>query len=248
MKTSLALFVVCGAMAVASNASAQTAAWGDNGFISFNGLYQSTPISFTTTSKLDINQESGEVRTGHRVAPGPLFDITAGGKLSGNLGMSYAFSYRRQTELGQVSATVPHPFYFNQLRPVAGEASLKREDIAFHIDAMWLLPVSDRLQLSMFGGPTYFRVAQDMVSTVETHDAYPFDQAEYTGATLSNEHASHFGFNAGADVTVFFTRALGVNGVVRFSQGTIDMPVPGGGSSSVKVGGLQTGAGLRVRF
>jgi hypothetical protein len=47
---------------------------------------------------------------------------------------------------------------------------------------------------------------------------------------------------------VFFSRTLGINGLVRFSQGTIDMPVPGGGTSSLKVGGLQTGAGLRVRF
>jgi hypothetical protein len=245
----LASLVVCGIIGLAGEAGAQTAAWGNTGYVSFNGLYQSTPITFTTTSTLDnVYQESGEVRTGHRIARGPVYDVTAGGKVKGRLGVSTAVSYRTQTELGQVSASVPHPMYYNQGRLVAGEAGLKRKDLALHVAAMWPVRVSDAIQVSLFGGPTYFRVGQDMVNRVETNEVYPFDQAEYAGFTASNEHASHFGYNAGADVSVFFTRSLGVGALVRFSQGTVDLPSPNGGSSSLKVGGLQTGAGVRLRF
>ena len=214
-------------VAFAADAGAQTAAWGDNGYVSFNGLYQSTPISFETKAKLDVYQEQGEVRTSHNIKPGPLYDVTAGGRIKGNLGVGYAMSYRRQSERGQVSATVPHPFYFGQARLVSGEASLNREDLSFHLAGIWMVPVSENLQVSLFGGPTYFRVTQDMVRNVELNEAYPFDQAVYTGVAASSEHAGRVGFNAGADVSMFFTRMLGVGGLVRYSQGNVDHAVAG---------------------
>jgi hypothetical protein len=244
----LAVLVLCAAVVFARDASAQTNPWGNPGYVSLNGLYQSTPITFTTDTKLDVNQEAGEVRTGHRIEPSLVYDVTAGGKIKGNLGVSYAVSYRRQNEVADVSAAVPHPLYYNQPRLVAGAAGLKREDLAMHLAAMWLVPVSEAVQVSLFGGPTYFRVTQDMVRSVEITEAYPFDEAVYNGVASSSEHASRIGFNTGADVTVFFTKMLGVGGLVRFSQGTVNMPSPDGGTASVKVGGLQTGAGLRVRF
>ena len=72
----LASLLVCGIVAFAADAGAQTAGWGNSGYISLNSLYQTTPLTFTTTSTLDVNQESGEVRTGHRIAPGFVYDVT----------------------------------------------------------------------------------------------------------------------------------------------------------------------------
>jgi len=244
----LAVLALSGVVASAGNAGAQTMGWGNTGYISINGLYQATPITFTTTARPELNQEPGEVTTGHRIAPGPVFDFAVSGRAKGRLGVIYAVSYRKQTELGQVTAALPHPFYFNQPRIVAGEASLKREDLALHLAGQWMVPVSDNVQVSLFGGPTYFRVTQDMVGGVNAEDAYPFDQAQYVSAAMTNEHASHVGYNAGGDVAIFFNRTLGVDVMVRYSQGTVQMPSPEGGTSPMKVGGLQTGAGLRVKF
>jgi hypothetical protein len=244
----LASVILCAASFSAREAHAQTNRWGNNGYVSLNGLYQSTPINFTTATKLDANQESGDVQTAHRIVPGAVYDLTAGGRIKGRLGIGYAMSYRGQTEIAQISANVPHPLYYSQPRLVNGEAGLKRQDLAMHLSAMYLVPVSDTLQVSAFAGPTLFRVSQDMVHTVEVNEAYPFDQATYTGVTASREHASRVGYNAGADVAYFFTQTLGVGGIVRFSQGKVNLPTPDGGSTSVKVGGLQTGAGIRVRF
>jgi hypothetical protein len=235
-------------VAFAGDAAAQTSPWGNTGSVSVNGLYQSTPINFTTDAKMDVYQEAGEVRTGHHIEPGPVYDVTAASRVKGRLGMSYAVSYRKQTEVGEVTANVPHPFYYNQSRPVAGDTRLKHQDLAFHVAAMWLVPVSDTLQVSVFGGPSVFRVTQDMVSNVEVHESFPFDQAEYAGASVSAEHASRLGFNAGADATYFFTRSIGVGGLVRFSQATVNLPLPDGNKTSVKAGGVQTGVGLRLRF
>jgi hypothetical protein len=240
--------VLCAAFATARDAGAQTSPWGNNGYVSLNQLYQTTPINFTTDTKLNVHQETGDVRADHRIVPGLVYDVTAGGRIKGRLGVGYAMSYRRQTEFAQISASVPHPLYFSQPRLVGGEAGLKRQDLAMHLAAMYLVPVSEALQVSVFAGPTLFRVSQDMVHNMEVNEAYPFDQATYTGVTASREHASRIGYNTGADVAYFFTQTLGVGGIVRFSQATVDMPTPDGGTASLKVGGLQTGAGVRVRF
>jgi opacity protein-like surface antigen len=244
----LASLALCGVVAFASDAGAQTMGWGNTGYISINGLYQATPITFTTTARPEVNQEPGEVTTGHRIAPGPVFDFTASGRAKGRFGVIYSVSYRKLTELGEVTAALPHPFYFNQPRVVAGQASLKREDLALHLAGQYMLPVSENVQVSLFGGPTYFRVTQDMVGGVSTEDAYPFDQVQYVSAAVTKEHGSHVGYNAGGDVAVFFTPTLGVGMMVRYSQASVQMPSPEGGTSAVKVGGLQTGAGLRVKF
>ena len=249
MKRYTLLLPIVGALvAIASDAGAQTYSWRNIDYVSLNGLYQSTPINFTTDAKMDLYQETGDVRTGHRIEPGPVYEVTAGGKVRGHFGMSYALSYRKQTEVGEVTANVPHPFYYNQSRLVAGDTRLKHQDLALHVAAKWLVPVSDAIQVSLFGGPTFFRVTQDMVSNVEVREAFPYDQAEYAGASVSTEHASRLGFNAGADAAYFFTQSIGVGGLVRYSQASVDMPLPDGSTASVKAGGVQAGAGLRLRF
>jgi len=244
----LALPIVAALAAFASDADAQTNSWRNLDYVSLNGLYQSTPINFTTDAKMDLYQETGDVRTGHRIEPGPVYDVTAGGKVRGRLGISYTLSYRKQTETGEVTANVPHPFYYNQSRLVAGDTRLNHEDLAFHVAARWPVPVSNAIQLSLFGGPSFFRVTQDMVSNVEVRESFPFDQAEYAGASVAAEHASRLGFNAGADAAYYFTRSIGVGGLVRFSQARVNMPLPDGNKASVKAGGVQVGGGLRLRF
>jgi len=248
MKRHSFALAICALLACAANAGAQTMGWGNNGYVSLNGLYQTTPNTFTTTTKPEVNQELGEVTTGHRIAPGPVFDVTVSGRAKGSFGVLYAVSYRTQTELGQVTAALPHPFFFNQPRLVAGQTSLKREDLAMHLAGQWMVPVTDNVQVSLFGGPTYFRVTQDMVSDVTADEVYPFDRAQFGGAAVVNQQAWHIGYNAGGDVAFFFSRTLGAGMMVRYSRATVQMPSPDGGTNAMKAGGLQTGAGLRVKF
>lgn len=229
-------------------ANAQDTLWGDNGFIALNGTYQTSATTFTSSGPLTRNSEQGTLTTTHKVVPGPVYDISAGGKIKGNLGVGYAMSYFRQTASGQISAGVPHPFYFNQLRGVTGESDLQREDLAIHLHAMWLFPISDAFQVAVFGGPTYFRVKQQMVEDVQISEVYPYDEAHFTGATATEEHGSKLGYNAGIDVSVFFSEHIGIGGLVRVSRAKVSMPSPNGYGVTLDAGGVQTGAGLRVRF
>jgi hypothetical protein len=216
--------------------------------VSFNGVYQSSSTTFKTTSTIDKNHEQGELSTTHSILPGPVYDISAGGRIKGNLGIGYAASYFRRTEVGEISGGVPHPFYFNQPRAISGQSNLRREDLAIHLHAMWLVPVTESFQVALFGGPTYFRVTQQMVQNVEIAEEYPYDEVQLTSATTTQEHGSKVGMNAGVDLSWFFSEHVGVAGIVRYSRAVVSLPSTSGSPTSIEAGGLHPGAGIRVRF
>ena len=117
-----------------------------------------------------------------------------------------------------------------------------------HVQAIWVVPVSEGLQVAVFGGPTFFNITQDLVTDVLFTQAYPFDTAAYTGATTGRQSESTVGFNVGADVAYYFSGRIGVGWLARFSRATADLPSHDGGTVAFDTGGFQTGGGLRLRF
>jgi hypothetical protein len=233
----------------ASSVSAQSTAWGSNGYVSFAGMYQTTKTTFGDSVHVTINQETGTLQTDQSIDAGPVYDVTTGGRLIGNFGVGFGFTYLRQNTGATVVGGVPHPFYFGQPRALSGNATgLRHEERAVHVHAMWLVPVSESFQVAVFGGPTYFQVRQAMVSDVKFDDSYPFDTVSFSSVTTTEQKASRFGYNGGVDMSYFFTKYLGVGGIVRYSRGDVHLPSPDGGTTTVEVGGLQSGAGIRFRF
>lgn len=239
------------ALLVAAPAAAQTAPppAAPKVMISVNGGAQVSSHKFTQTSTLRVNQEDGSVEADYTSKGAPLFDVGGGVKLQDRLWVTVAFSSFSKKSGADVSARIPHPLVFNQLRSVDGTISgVTHKETAVHADAMWTLPVPGKLNVGVFAGPTFFSVGQDLVSSVAYTETYPFDSATFTGAPTTRGKKSVVGFNAGADVSMFLTERLGVGGLVRFSGATAKIGTPLGGSVSVKAGGLEVGGGIRLRF
>jgi hypothetical protein len=59
-----------------------------------------------------------------------------------------------------------------------------------------------------------------------------------------NESGNGFGGNVGADLSTFFSERYGFGVFVRYVAAKVDLP----SASGVTVGGVQAGAGLRLRF
>ena len=94
-----------------------------------------------------------------------------------------------------------------------------------------------------FGGPSFFTVKQSVVTAVQRTEAYPYDEATFSGATVETEEESTNGFNVGADVAYYFTKNIGVGGIVRFSSATAAFSL-----GDVDAGGALVGGGVRLRF
>jgi hypothetical protein len=221
--------------------------WRDRAFISGNAGWQLSSTTFsdsrTLTDAGQVDTEKRTLKADYETKSGPTFDIGGAVRLWGGLGAGVAVTrYSKSGDIG-VSGTVPHPFFFNQPRAIDGIAPGKREELAVHVDAVYVVPVNPRLQIAIFGGPSFFNVKQTVVSDYTFSQAYPYDSAAFTGATSAEESKSVTGFNVGADVGYYFTDVIGIGGVIRFSRATFDASV-----GKIDVGGPEVGFGVRLRI
>lgn len=231
----------------ATTASAQTPA--TRGFVTINGGYQMTANDFTDSRSFVANVEEGRFNSDYTVKAGPSFDVSGGGTVWRRLGVGVGVSrFSRSTPL-HLDGEIPHPFFFNRPRVVSGDVGgLKREELAVHIQLRAIAPVGNRLQVMAFGGPSFFRLKQDVVTDIAYTDEYPYDSATFRSATTTSRTGSKLGLNAGGDVAFFFTRQVGVGFTAQVATATVQVPLASDTKADVKVGGFQTGGGLRLRF
>jgi hypothetical protein len=226
----------------------------DRFYISINGAVQ-TAEDFTETVSFTENAETGSFSTDYTVESGPALNISAGYAISRSFGVGVGVTRFSHSTPISLTASVPHPFFFNRARSVSGDVTgLTREEFAIHFQARGMFRVSPKIEGVVFGGPSFFSVTQGIVNDFEITETYPYDTAAFSRGLTTMVDESKIGFNVGADVGYFFTRQVGVGGSVQWAGTTIDAPASGGPSSGgpatfeLKAGGLQFGGGLRLRF
>ncbi len=117
-----------------------------------------------------------------------------------------------------------------------------------HFQAAWLIQLDERAQVQIFGGPTLMRVDQAIVENATVVEiGFPFSEVNLTRVTVMETKESGVGFNAGVDFSYMLAAYWGLGGFVQYAGGSIDFPLAGG-PTSITVGGLQFGGGLRFRF
>jgi hypothetical protein len=113
-----------------------------------------------------------------------------------------AISAFSKSDAASVNGTIPHPFFFNTLRPITGTSfPLERRETAVHIQAGYVASAK-KIDVAVSGGPSLFNVSHDLVADAIYTEAYPFDTATFGGATIAKSSATKLGFNVGADVGV----------------------------------------------
>ena len=219
------------------------------GFVSINGGYQASSTDFRDSLVFTEFVEQGSVDSSYRVKSGPQFDIGGGARVWRSLGIGVGVTRFSKSSGASVTGKIPHPLFFNQPRSVEGEAAgLKREELAVHIQAMAIVPGGERFSLAVFAGPSFFNVKQGIVQNLQYSQQYPYDTATFSGVDTDTPSESTIGFNAGADVGYFFARHVGIGGVIRFSRASVDFTSIDGETLQADAGGVQAGAGLRLRF
>jgi opacity protein-like surface antigen len=216
-------------------------------FISVDGMYQVGSNDFTDTATIRENAEDGRFKTDYQVKAGPAFNISGGALLWRNLAIGVGVTRFSTSTVTALDAAVPHPFFFNQPRSVMGEFEGDRSELAVHVQVRGMIPISDRVQVTLFGGPSFFTIEQSIVSDFDYSESYPFDTATFTRAIADTQSESKIGFNVGGDVAYFFSRQVGIGVTAQYTGATVEMTVPSG-TADVKAGGGQIGGGLRLRF
>jgi hypothetical protein len=233
-----------------SRAAAEPARSGRT-FIAINGGYQADDHTFSETRQQPLYGEELSWTSDYGVERGAQYEGTVGGYAANGFGGAVTYSfYQDNNSTAAVAASVPHPFFFNQLRDIDGQsASLRHREQVIHLTALYGIPIGSNLDVVVGGGPSFFIVNRTFVDSVTYNETYPFDTATFASTTTREVEENQAGFHVGADVSWYFTDNVGVGGVVRFSRATLKFPGAGTDETiSTDLGGVQAGVGLRVRL
>jgi hypothetical protein len=234
------LFLVAG---LATQASAQTLQSTDRAFagLSFGG--QTKARTFTTSGSFPLYEETATFESSVGIGAAGLIDISGGMRVWNNVAVGVGFSRYTDTSNGLFNASIPDPILFDTPRAASTTVEgLKHTESQFHVSVYWLQPVTDKVDVSIYAGPTFFNVKQDLPTgfTVATGTA--------TLATVTQTQLAEnaVGLHFGVDARYLIIENAGVGLFLRYASGKVDTDLVGGGK--LEVGGFQYGIGARVRF
>jgi hypothetical protein len=209
-------------------------------FLNINAGAQPQQRTIATSETFPLYDETAIVTSTHPVSNGPVFDVTGGYRIRPNLAMAVGFSSFSSTNDSSLQASIPDPIFTDRPRTTGATASgLSHSERAIHLQAVWLVPVTDRLDVALSAGPSIIRVSQELTATVTVPA-----RTQNIDVVHETQSGTAFGVNAGFDGTFMFTPGVGAGLFARWAGGSVDLP----SVESLSVGGFQTGLGLRVRF
>jgi hypothetical protein len=211
-------------------------------FLNANLAIQEGSRTLAVAVPADVFGSSGTLAIDDSLSGGPLVDVVAGAR-----GRRFAFGVgysrtRVENSLDLAASTIRiSPGSFQ--RSVAGVTpDLVHDERAFYFSAGAIKQVTSRFDVTISAGPSFFRVRQALPDGVIL--------AEPLGASIQHVSTrvveeSAIGLQASLDLNWMIRPRIGVGGLGRYSWGRIDLP---DGTSSMTIGGVTIGGGLRVRF
>jgi hypothetical protein len=242
---------VLGLTVLTSQAFAQALPWEDRAYVNVNyGMQVRSTSLVTANGTFDLYGESGKLTTAHEIdTQAPVIDVGGGVRVFGNFGVGLTYSRLSTKGSAAVIAEVPSPIYYDQPRTATSTATgLEHVEEGFHFQAVWMLPLTERLDVAFSVGPSLFKLSQGVITAPKIEEVGP----PYTAVTMTTSTAtvsdSQIGFNIGADLTYRFANNFGIGAMVRYAAATVGLAPESGSAMDVKVGGFQFGGGLRLRF
>jgi|TARA_B100000315_G_scaffold34549_3_gene29230 hypothetical protein len=257
-RSAVAATVLAAVLAVPSTAHAQApeTRW----FIALDGGFQTTAVAEALSEPITFEQsaEEGELTRDVTINRRPTIALAGGVRLWRQAGLRVGFQRFTRSDDLALGASIPHPFFFDAPRIFSDSSTMTRHERSLDLHGYWSVPVGDRFNVRIFGGPTVYFAALDLPGVDTAPEEYPYEEVPITGIVKVERNPTALGWGAGADLSFFFSRHVGVGWTARFSDATAEISLPDEGFlaetvgvpvvSEVGLGGAQIAAGIRVRF
>jgi hypothetical protein len=218
-------------------------------FISVGANYPARVPRFDNTVSVTEFREQGSRTVTYSAPNRPGLDLDAGFQVIPRLFFGAGVSLSSGSGAGTIAAEIPHPFFFDQKRPLSAPVGgLERKEVGVHIQAATTVSISRRLRLLLAAGPSIFVVRHGLVTGVSYQQEYPYDEVAFTGAATESQVKTGFGFHAQANVITMLSRRLGADLLIRYSNASVDFRASDESTFSAPLGGLQAGVGIRAMF
>ena len=234
---------LCLAGLAVTDASAQMLQSTDRAFGGISFGAQTKARTIATSGSLEIYEETATFGSTVGIGSSGLLDVSAGARVWNNVGVGLGWSRYSDTSRGLVNALIPSPLLFDS--PTESSATLeglKHTESQIHLSGYWLQPMTDKVDVSFYAGPTLFKVSQDLPGAITVTSG----ASTIASISQSTVDESAVGLHAGFDVRYLVTRNVGAGLFARFTSGSVKTNAVTSGT--IKVGGFQYGIGLRVRY
>jgi len=209
-------------------------------FISLNAGAQPQRRTITTSSTFSIYEEPATVTSKQPIRNGAVFDVSGGYRIWRRVALAVGFSTFGRSSASTVAASIPDPVFFGRPKAVmSGAPDLEHVERGIHLQAVWFIPVTGKIDVALSAGPSFIHVTQQLTPTV----SIPANTQDVELSPIT-QTGTAVGANAGFEGSYMFTPRFGAGIFVRYAGGVVDLPA----ASGVAVGGFRTGVGLRVRF
>jgi len=210
---------------------------------------QPASSSFVDDTSFPFNRETARLVGSYEVGGGLAPDLGASVRVWKGLAAVLSVTSVKRATTGTMTGDYPHPFFFAAMRQAELDLSdLDRTELGVHPAVGFVVPTRGRLSVLLFAGPSILQVKQTVLNTVTINEVYPYDSLTISAGKTLDISETVIGLNAGADMTFFFNRSIGVGGLFRFVQGSKEVAVSDGKPFALSVGGIQASGGLRLRF
>jgi len=238
-KTKLAALIAGLTLAGSSAATAQTQTTKPI-FVDVNGGAQTQSRTLNTTTSFPLYGETAVINSAQGIDGGGLFDISGGYRIFRQFSIGIGFSAFSKTGTGMIAASIPNPAVIN--RPATSTTSgtgLKHRELGTHLLFIWSqpIPMYRKIEAAIFAGPSFIQLTQDVLTaTVPTG-------TQTANVASESQKATAKGANVGVSFNYMVKPNYGAGVFIRYAGGTAKLA-----AGSVKVGGLQLGGGLRLKF
>lgn len=245
---------VAGVLAGATSAAAQSDE--SRFFLSVSGAFEPGSQTYQDDSTFTLYEETGKIGVGSDSSSGAVLDFGVGARVAGNF--LVAASFHRTSSLSEATVTgqAPHPIFFDRPRTFSATVpDMKRTEQGLHLSLGYRIPLGDKLDLQVTAGPSQFRFSQEVVTlpaaprlaVTETSNLATVTPNLETVRRKKNAWGGHVGGDLSYAVYQNDTTSFRLGAYVRYAEAASDFQVVNN-TVSTKIGGIQFGGGLRVRF
>jgi len=244
MKKTLTLMAaIAGLIIGATTAFAQTPSPTSPGevFVAINAAGQFQDRSFGSSGTFTSFNETGSYETLQNIGSAFVFDASGGYHFAEHMAVGAGIWLGHAKSAVAGSAILPDPVFFGRYTTVTPTppSDLSQGTFGLNFQFIYTVPVNNRIDFALFGGPTLLHVSQDVGSiTVSPTTQTAAMSSESQSATTMKAG------NVGLDITYKLAEEYGIGFFIRYAGGEVDLPAV----SNLKVGGLQFGGGVRFRF
>ncbi len=220
------MFGVCAG--VAKDANAQGATWADRGYVNIGFGVESGSSSLTEYGEFGHLRRVSHDHVEHEWTSGSLVDAGFGVRVWRNLTVGIAY-HQEENDTDTSADGIDSQSYLLQPSPDAESGSRARAERKGRAPVFgWVVPLDEKFDFMLFGGPSFFRLEQDVVSDVEIGEARRRRSPKsWPMSTVTTQKKSLTGYNVGVDGTYILWSnddiRVGAGGFVRFTQATGDI-------------------------